>query len=403
MSRYHLAEAYFAAQPSPEEIGRRVEGYPSWLEIDLDAVTHNLEQVRKRVGVEIIPCVKTNAYGHGVVPVVAHMMTRGVRRFLVAKLWEAEQIRDAGLDCGVVSMDPLFSDEQFKAVVRREITQTVYQRATAERLNRVAGELGAKARVWVKMDTGLGRVGVRWSEAVELIEYVSSLRNLEITGLFSTMSEDAELDRLQVDRMVEVSKELDKLGIEYGARSMASGNAVFHRPFSYLDAVRPGIMLYGFYPDSEDRESGLDLRLALSFKARVEQVKWVEAGESLTYSRRFTAEKRMKVGTVHIGYSDGYPRGLTKKGLVRVGGVIKPVLGTVSVNHILVDLDGTDVDVGGVVEAIGRGGENDGHRVAEEAGIMTYSLMVGLNPLTPRVYLRGGVPVALSEPRLVER
>ena len=125
-------------------------------------------------------------------------------------------------------------------------------------------------------------------------------------------------------------------------------------------------------------------------------MKWVDEGESLTYSRRFTAPKRMKVGTVHIGYSDGFPRGLTNKGLVKVGGRIMAVLGTVSVNHFLVDLDGTEVDVGGVVEAIGREGENNAHNISELAGIMTYSLMVGLNPLTPRVYCKAGKPVAVS-------
>ncbi len=344
-----MAEAYFARQPSQKEIERRIEGYPSWLEIDLDAVTHNLEEVRRRVGVEVIPCVKTNAYGHGIVPIVAHMMTRGVKRVLVAKLWEAEQIRDAGLDCGVVSMDPLFSDEQFERVARRRITHTVYQRETADRLSAAASKLNTKAQLWVKIDTGLGRVGVRWSEAVELIRYVSGLPNLEITGLFSTMSEAEELDRVQVERMKAISGELDRLGISYGVRSMASGNAVFHRPFTYLDAVRPGLMLYGFFPDPEDRESGLDLRPDFSFKARVEQVKWVDEGESLTYSRRFTAPRRMKIGTVHIGYSDGFPRGLTKKGLVKVGGVVKPVLGTVSVNHFLVDLEPFGLDNPGEV------------------------------------------------------
>jgi alanine racemase len=397
-----LAEAYFAKQPSPGEIEKLIEGFPSWLEIDLDAVSHNLEQVRNRVGVEVIPCVKTNAYGHGIVPVVAHMMTQGVNCFLVAKQWEAEQIRDAGLDCDIVSMDPLFSEEQCQTIVKRGITQTVYQRMTADLLNLVANQLGSKARIWIKIDTGLGRVGIRWDEAVELIRYISSLPHLEITGLFSTLSEDAELDKLQVDRMIGLSKELDLLGIEYGTRSIGSGNAVFHRPFSYLDAVRPGLMLYGFYPDPEDRESGLDLRQAFKFMARVEQIKWVNAGESLTYSRRFTAPKRMKVGTIHIGYSDGYPRGLTNKGSVKVGGEIKPVLGTVSVNHFLVDLDGTNIDVGGVVEAIGREGDNSAHRVSEMAGIMTYTLMVGLHPLIPRVYMSGGKPVAVSQPRLVE-
>jgi alanine racemase len=398
-----LTEAFFSRQLTSEEIVKRIQGFPSWLEIDLDAITHNLDEVKKRVQVDVVPCVKTNAYGHGLVPVVAHMMRRGIGKFLVAKLWEAEQIRDSHLDCVVISMDPLFSDEYYELVVTKNITQTIYQKSTAEKLNSAAKKFGKRAQIWVKIDTGLGRVGVRWSEAIDLIQFISSLSYLEITGIFSTMSEDAELDKIQVDRMVGVSDELDRLGIKYGVRSMASGNAVFHRLFTFLDAVRPGLMLYGFYPDPEDRESGLDLKLAISFKARVEQVKWVESGESLTYSRRFTASKRMKVGTVHIGYSDGYPRGMTKKGLVIVEGKIKSVLGTVSVNHFLVDLDGTDVDVGGVVEVIGRDGVNDAHKVAELAGIMTYSLMVGLHPLLPRVYFEDGKPVALSEPRLVER
>ncbi len=396
-----MDEKFFASQPPLNEIAKRIEGFTSWIEVDLDAVTHNLEVVRRRVGVEVIPCVKTNAYGHGIVPVVAHMMAQGVKRVLVAKLWEAEQLRDAGLDCGIVSMDPLFAEELYEKLVKRGITHTIYQKATADALNAAASKLGKKAAAWVKIDTGLGRVGVRWGEAVELIKYVSKLPNVEITGLFSTMSESDELDKVQVERMKTISGELDRLNIRYGTRSMASGNAVFHRPFTFLDAVRPGFMLYGFYPDPEDRDTGLDLQLAFTFKARIEQVKWVEEGESLTYSRRFTAPKRMKIGTVHIGYSDGFPRGLTKKGLVKVDGFVKPVLGTVSVNHFLVDLDGTDAEVGSIVEAIGRDGANDPHMVAELAGIMTYSLMVGLNPLTPRVYYRGGKPVAISEPKLV--
>ena len=128
----------------------------------------------------------------------------------------------------------------------------------------------------------------------------------------------------------------------------------------------------------------------------------VEKGEALTYSRRFVAPKRMKVGTVHIGYYDGFPRGLTKKGKVRVGDTIKDVLGTVSVNHFLVDLSDTDFVVGDVIEPISRTGENNALNVANIASIMTYSLGNGLHMLTPRVYIQGGKPVALTNPRLVE-
>ena len=131
-------------------------------------------------------------------------------------------------------------------------------------------------------------------------------------------------------------------------------------------------------------------------------MKTIEEGEAVTYSARFVAPKRMSVGTFHAGYSDGVPRGLTKKGLVYFKGEMRRILGTVSVNHGIVDVDGLDAQSGDVVEVVSPGGENTIEKVCELAGIMTYSFCVGLNPLTPRVYLKGGVPVALSEPRLVD-
>ena len=398
-----MAEEFFRSQPSPEEIEERMEGYPSWIEVDMDRVGFNLDQIRRRVGVEVFPCVKTNAYGHGIVPIVAYLMRRGVGRVLVAKLWEALQLRDAGLDCGIINMDPLFTVAQYETVVDRGVTQTVFRRETADRLSEAARRLGKDAGVFVKVDTGLGRVGVRHEKAADLIEYVSKLPRVRVEGMFSTFTEDKAFDRVQLERMLAVEVELRRRGVDPGTRSMASSNAIFHFPEAYLDAVRPGLMLYGLYPEPEDRDAGIELRPALAFKARLEHVKWIEAGDSVTYSRRFVAPKRMKVGTLHVGYSDGFPRGLTKKGLVRVGGVIKPVLGAVSVNHHIIDLDGTDAEVGDVVEVVSREGENTLERLSELAGIMPYSFCVGLNPLTPRVYYEGGRPVALSEPRLVER
>lgn len=397
-----MSEAYFVSQPSSDEIAERVEGYPSWLEVELDCVGYNLEQVRRRTGVEVIPCVKTNAYGHGLVPVVAYLMTRSVRRFLVAKLWEAMQLRGSGLNCGVVNMDPIFAEGHFDAVIENRFIQTVFSRPVADGLSKAAQRLGMNAEVFVKVDTGLNRVGVRHGEAADLVEYVQSLPGLRVGGLFSTFVESPEFDRVQLKRMLTVDAELKRRGIEVPLRSMASSHDIFHFPESYLDAVRPGLMLYGVYPEPADRDAGLDLRPAMAFKARLEHVKHVEEGESVTYSRRFVASRRMRVGTVHAGYSDGYPRELMMKGLIRVGNAIKPVLGTVSVNHHVVDLDGTKADVGDVVELVSREGENTMERLCAIAGIEPYKFCVGLNPLTPRVYLDRGRPVALSEPKLVE-
>jgi alanine racemase len=397
-----MAEAYFGSQPSSGEIKERVKGYASWLEINLNRLGFNLEQVRNRTGAEVIPCVKTNAYGHGLVPVVAYLMKRGVGRVLVAKLWEAMQLRGAGLDCGVINMDPVFTEGQFDAVVENGFIQTVFSRSAADGVSGAAERWGREAEVFVKVDTGLNRVGVRHGEAADLVEYVQSLPGLRVGGLFSTFVESPELDRVQLERMLTVDAELRSRGIEVPLRSMASSHDIFHFSESYLDAVRPGLMLYGVYPEPADRNAGLELRPVMAFKARLEHAKYIEAGESVTYSRRFVAPRRMRVGTVHAGYSDGYPRELMMKGSVRVGDVIKPVLGTVSVNHHIVDLDGTDADVGDVVELVSREGENTMERLCAIAGIEPYKFCVGLNPLTPRVYLEGGRPVALSEPRLVE-
>ncbi|MBS7651649.1 MAG: alanine racemase [Candidatus Bathyarchaeia archaeon] len=395
-----MAEPFFRAQPTLKEIEERLEGYPTWLEVDLDCVTHNLEEIRRRVGVEVIPCVKANAYGHGLVPIVAHLMRRGVRRVLVAKLWEAKQLRGAGLDCGIINIDPIFSNEQYDYVIEEGVTQAVFTREVADRLSKTALRLGLEAGVFVKVDTGLGRVGVRYGEAADFIEYISSLPGLRLEGIFSTFTEDRAYDRIQLERMLAVEGELRRRGIDPGTRSIASSNAILHMPESYLDAVRPGLTIYGVYPEEEDREAGLDLRQALSFKARIELVKWIEAGDPLTYNRRFIAPERMKVGTIHAGYSDGYPRGLSSKGLVRVGGKMCRVLGSVSVNHHIIDLEGVEAKEGDTVELIGREGENTISNLARQAGVMTYTLCVGLNPLTPRVYYERGRPVALSEPKL---
>ena len=398
-----MSEAYFGSQPSHEEIRERMDGYVSWLEIDLDRLGFNLGQIRGWVGdgVEVLPCVKANAYGHGIVPVVAYLGGRGVSRVLVAKLWEATQLREAGLDIGIVNMDPLFSGEQYGWVVENDIIQTVYTVDHGRGVSDAARGLGKEAGVFVKVDTGLGRVGVRHEKAADLIEHVEGLAGVTVEGIYSTFTEDMDLDRVQLDRMLALDQELRRRGVEVETRSMASSNAVFRFPESYLDAVRPGLMIYGYYPEPEDRGAGLELRPVLSFKARLEEVKWVEKGEALTYSRRFVAPRRMRVGTLHAGYSDGFPRGLTKVGLVDVGGFVQRVLGTVSVNHHLVDLDGVDAGVGDVVEIVSRDGECSLEGQAERAGIMAYQFCVGLNPLTPRVYFEGGVPVALSEPRLV--
>src|SRR5262245_50554628 len=163
----------FGGQPSPAEIAARMAGYGAWLEIDLDAIGRNLDRLRRRLmpGTDVMPCVKNNAYGHGLLPVVAYLSEQGVARVLVVRLQEAEQIADAGIPLRVLSMGPLFVDAQYESVIRRGIVQAVYTHEVAQRLSDAAVRLGGEAAVFVKIDTGLRRVGVWHEAAAEMVEH----------------------------------------------------------------------------------------------------------------------------------------------------------------------------------------------------------------------------------------
>jgi len=392
-----MPDKYIESQPAPEEIRERIEGFPSWFEIDLDNLEHNLNQIKSLTSSRIIPCVKNNAYGHGLVPIVAHLESLGISRVLVVKLSEALKLREAGISLEIVNMDPLFAKRSYKAVVEKGITQVVYTEDAAQTLSEVASVKKLKAHVFVKIDTGLRRVGVKHDEAADFLELVSGLPGLEIDGIFSTLNQEEEQDKIQLKRLLEVEEDARKRGVDTGLRSLASSDAVLYKPEAHLDAVRPGMLLYGVYPTAKDMGSGVALKQTLSFKARLEHAKWVDKGDSVTYWGRFTAPRRMKIGTVHVGFYDALPRELSNRGRVKIGDGFRSILGSVSLNHILVDLTDTAIAPGDIVEVIGREGENTVNAIAEASGWMTYSLLNHLNPLTPRVYTKKGEPVALLE------
>jgi len=392
-----MPDTYFESQPAFEEIRERIDGFPSWFEIDLDNLEHNLNQIESRTSSKLIPCVKNNAYGHGLVPIVAHLEALGVERVLVAKFSEALKLREAGIGLEIVNMDPLFARSSYKAAVEKRITHVVYTEDAARTLSEIASGKGMKTHVFVKIDTGLRRVGVKHDDAANFLELVSGLPALEIDGIFSTLNQNEEQDKIQLKRLLEVEEEARKRGIDPGLRSLASSDAVLYRPEAHLDAVRPGMLLYGVYPTTRDKGSGIELKQVLSFKARLEHAKWVEKGASVTYWGRFIAPRRMRIGTVHVGFYDALPRELSNTGRVKIGDGFRSILGSVSLNHILVDLTDTGIEPGDVVEVIGREGENTVNAIADAAEWMTYSLLNHLNPFTPRVYMKKGEPVALLE------
>ena len=387
---------YFKDQPTPNKIKEKILGYSSWLEIDLDNLTHNLTEIKRHVVVQVMAVVKNNAYGHGLIPVTAHLETLGVKWCMVAKLYEAVKIREAGLNLDILNMDVLFAEEQYSKVVEENITQCIYTREDADKLNSAASRLRKKTKVFVKVDTGLNRIGVRYSEAAELIEYIHNLDFIDVHGIFSTFQQNQE-DQKMLAKLLLVDKQLKEKGIDIPIRSMSSTDATFHNPDGWLDLVRPGMSLYGVYPEKKDLSAPVDLKQVLSFKARIEYVKNVRRGEGVTYWGRFIAPKDMRIGTIHAGFYDGIPREMANVGRILVDGRYKSSLGSVSLNHYLVDLDDVDAEKGTVVEIIGREGENTLSKTAETAGWMVYSLLNHLHMNTPRVYYKDGEPVALLD------
>ena len=387
---------YFEDQPSPSEIKKRMKGFSSWLEIDLDNLGHNLEQISEHVGVKVMAVVKNNAYGHGIIPVTAYLESKGVEWCMVAKLYEAEEIREAGLMLNVLNMDVLFTEEQYESVVKKGITQCVYTKEDADKLAKASARLGVDAKVFIKVDTGLNRIGVRHSGAAEFIEYVHKQKGVDVHGFFSTFQQNAE-DPKMLAKLLAVDEKLKEKDINVPIRSMSSTDATFHNSDGWLDLVRPGMSLYGVYPEKKDLSAPVDLKQVLSFKARVEYVKRVTRGEGVTYWGKFIAPKDMTIGTIHAGFYDGIPREMANLGRILVDGQYKSSLGSVSLNHYLLDLEGVEAEKGTVVEIIGREGENTLSKTAETAGWMVYSLLNHLHMNTPRVYYLGAEPVALLD------
>ena len=391
---------WFRSQPNAAEITRRLGEHSSWIELDLDCLSFNLDRIRERVGagVEVMPVVKNDAYGHGLVPVTAHLVGEGIRWVMVAKLLEAERLRAAGVECEVLVMDVLFTDAQCDRVVEQGLTMAVFTEEAALRLDAAGRRQGRVAQVFVKVDTGLRRVGVRHDLAPDLIERIARMPDVRVAGVFSSFMQHPDRDREMLERFKAVCGEVERRGVEIPFRTMASTNAIFHDPNAWLDMVRPAMCLYGVHPFDGDAEAGLELRQVLSMKARVEYVKEVAKGDSVTYFGTFTAPAPMRIGTLHIGFRDALPRELANRARYGVAGRIMPGVGTIALNHALLDLTGTDAVAGDVVEVFARDGENALRAMAEAAGWMVYSLMNHLSPDIPRVCCRGGVPVALREP-----
>lgn len=358
-----------------------------WIEVNLTSLAWNFSQVKRRVKVPIMAVVKANAYGHGLVGVAKALEAAGADWLMVGKLGEAVTLREAGLNCPILNFGP-FDRRDGEEIVRREVSQSVFSEDAAF-LEETALKLDKRASVHIDIDTGMGRTGAAHESALPLLEKIASLSHVKIEGISTTLTEDPEFDKEQLRRFLEVCSAARDKGISVGLRHAASSAGIFYSPDFYLDMIRPGITLYGYYPNGRTRqEDALSLRPVLKLSARVTFIRDLQPGESLSYLRAFKAGKMMRVATVGIGYSDGYPYLFGGRVSVLIRNRKFPALNAVTSNHLMVELgDDREVRIGDAVTLIDPD-KNSGlaaDALAEQSGVPDYKILIGLNPLMPRI------------------
>ena len=373
--------------------------YRCWAEVDLTALRENLAWLRHRVGpaVKILTVVKADAYGHGLKQIAALLMQSGTDIFGVANLAEAQAIRSVGKGWPILMLGACLPAE-VETAVRDGVMPTISSLNEARLFSVAAARLNRTVAVHIKVDTGMGRLGVVPEKAPELFRRVARLPGLKVAGLythFAAAEDSPAFTRLQRNRFEQVIAALGREGeeIEYLHANNSAG-ILFERSSLY-NTVRPGLLVYGVLPSGRRRApAGLpeQLRPALSWKCRVSLVKEIARGTSLSYGRAFVATRRMRVATLTAGYGDGYLRAGSNHAEVLIGGRRCAVLGRITMDQMLADVSRVPrVRAGDEAVLIGRQGRDEltANEVAEWCGTVPWEVLTNITYRVPRVY-RGG-------------
>ncbi|MGY1409233.1 MULTISPECIES: alanine racemase [unclassified Luteimonas] len=366
---------------------------PSRILVDLDAIAGNLRAIAGHVRVPVMPIVKANAYGHGLVAVARHLQAQGAGSFGVAFLEEGIALREAGIDVPILVMGGIFGP-QVAQFLAHDLQLTVSSLSKLRQVEAAAEAFGRRARVHLKIDTGMERIGVHSWSAGPFIEAAVRSRWCEVAGVYSHLAcaDDpaSAMTALQLERLLEACAHFDRLGVPMPIRHLANSGGVLHFPDTWLDMVRPGILLYGVLPDPASTRS-VPVRPALSLVSQVVYFKVVRAGSPIGYGATWTAAHDTRVVTVPIGYGDGWPRALSSCGQVLIGGRRHPVAGRVCMDQFMVDIGGHSAFNEDPVVLVGAqgGAAITVEEVARSAATIPYEILVQLNDRIPREY-RGG-------------
>lgn len=377
----------------------------TWAEIDLDAAAYNLKAIRERIGSKVKLCcvIKADAYGHGAVRLAREYEMLGADWLALSNIEEAMQIRRAGVELPLLVLG-YTPPEAAGLLSENNISQCAYSSEYCAALSSEAEKAGVSVKIHIKVDTGMSRLGFYFQDlnrdtaVVDEIVTACNMPCLIPEGIFTHFAvADSGRDGMmftmrQFGCFKELIETLSHRGIEFPVRHCANSGAILDYSLSHMQMVRAGIILYGMQP-SDDVMHPEKLEPVLSLRAVISHIKDIEPGSDISYGRTYTAESKLRVATIPIGYADGYSRQLSGKGSILVHGVRCPILGRICMDQCMVDISAVpEAKVGDIVTVIGRDGEDEirVEELAELLGTIPYEVVCGLSKRVTRVYMKNG-------------
>ena len=367
----------------------------TYVKIDLDAIESNFDAVCRRADTKVMAVIKADAYGHGAVE-VARLLEKKAHFFGVSSVLEAQELRQAGVQTPILILGYTPVDA-YPIAIEQEVRPAIFHYEDAVALSEAAVKLGKTAPFHFAVDTGMSRIGFQTTvESADLCAEIVKLPGLCAEGLFSHFAtadcEDLTRAKVQAERFAWFDAMLKDRGVNIPLRHLNNSAGIINFGGSY-EMVRAGIVIYGLLPSDEVDPSRLELTPAMSWYSRLTHVKLLPPGRQISYGGTFETEREMPVGTVPVGYADGYRRSLSGKFHVLVGGRKCPILGRVCMDQLMIDLSAVpDAKVGDPVVLMGKQGQEQitAEEIAEAAGSFNYEFVCGVSRRVPRVYIRNG-------------
>ena len=371
--------------PNKNAIGYR----PTWAEVNLDYLEHNFKAVKSllRPQTEVLVTVKADAYGHGLVAIAKRLVACRVDYLGVASIDEGIELRKAGIKTPILILG-LMLKKDMGPLFTYQLTPTVSDRAMAKALNARAAILKQKIPVHIKVDTGMGRIGVLHTEALELVAYIHKFKNIIIQGIFTHFAladTSRKFTVLQINLFNKLISDLKTKGIIIPLIHAANSIGLINYRNSHFTMVRPGLVIYGLYPK---KNLGIKLKPVLSLKTRVVFIKQVGPGYGISYGLTYITKRSTGVVTLPVGYGDGYPRNLSNLAWLLIGGRRFRISGKICMDQIMVDVGNFKPKIGDEVVLIGKQGKQQVtvEELANLSGTISYEIVCGLGNRIPRIY-----------------